>query len=115
MEQFMKFLELLFQTVKKLFLLYDNSEVYLKNLKESVEKDYLLFHFLEENINVKINKQEVNYPEIFLFEVFSLLILYVDTENYYCKAINKENIRYRFQLIEEICKKSYGVKDEIKK
>ena len=69
-----------------------NSEVYLKNLKENVEKDYLLFHFLEENINVKINKQEVNYPEIFLFEVFSSLILYVDTENYYCKAINKENI-----------------------
>lgn len=25
-----------------------NSEVYLKNLKENVEKDYLLFHFLEE-------------------------------------------------------------------
>ena len=92
-----------------------NSEVYLKNLKENIEKDYLLFHFLEENINVKINKQEVNYPEIFLFEVFSSLILYVDTENYYCKAINKENIRYRFQLIEEVCKKSYGVKNEIEK
>ena len=62
-----------------------NSEVCLKNLKENIEKDYLLFHFLEENINVKISKQEVNYPEIFLFEVFSSLILYVDTENYYCK------------------------------
>ena len=36
-----------------------NSEVYLKNLKENIEKDYLLFHFLEENIKMEIIRNDL--------------------------------------------------------
>ena len=83
-----------------------NSEVYLTNLKNSSEKNgnFELFHLLEENIEVKRNNMNIEPPDVFMFEIFSSLILYLDTESFYCKAINKDNILYRFGIIEEACK-----------
>lgn len=93
-----------------------NSEVYLTNLKNSSEKNgnFALFHLLEENIEVKKNSENIEYPDIFMFEIFSSLILYLNTENFYCKAINKDNILYRLGIIEEACKNRYRLKQELK-
>ena len=92
------------------------SEVYLANLKDDSEKNdnFELFHLLEENIEVKKNSENIEYPDIFMFEIFSSLILYLNTENFYCKAINKDNILYRLGIIEEACKNRYRLKQEIK-
>lgn len=92
------------------------SEVYLSNLKDRSEKNdnFELFHLLEENIEVKRNSENIEYPDIFMFEIFSSLILYLDTESFYCKAINKDNILYRFGIIEEACKNKYRLKQELK-
>ena len=92
------------------------SEVYLANLKDDSEKNdnFALFHLLEENIEVKKNSENIEYPDIFMFEIFSSLILYLNTENFYCKAINKDNILYRLGIIEEACKNRYRLKQELK-
>ena len=92
------------------------SEVYLANLKDDSEKNdnFELFHLLEENIEVKKNSVNIEPPDIFMFEIFSSLILYLNTENFYCKAINKDNILYRLGIIEEACKNRYRLKQEIK-
>ncbi|WP_304181157.1 hypothetical protein [Leptotrichia trevisanii] len=92
------------------------SEVYLANLKDDSEKNdnFELFHLLEENIEVKKNSVNIEPPDIFMFEIFSSLILYLDTESFYCKAINKDNILYRFGIIEEACKNKYRLKQELK-
>ncbi|BBM38083.1 hypothetical protein JCM16775_0790 [Leptotrichia hofstadii] len=92
------------------------SEVYLANLKDDSEKNdnFELFHLLEENIEVKRNSENIEYPDIFMFEIFSSLILYLDKESFYCKAINKDNILYRFGIIEEACKNKYRLKQELK-
>jgi len=92
------------------------SEVYLANLKDDSEKNdnFELFHLLEENIEVKKNNVNIEPPDIFMFEIFSSLILYLNTENFYCKAINKDNILYRLGIIEEACKNRYRLKQEIK-
>lgn len=93
-----------------------NSEVYLTNLKNSSEKNgnFELFHLLEENIEVKRNNMNIEPPDMFMFEIFSSLILYLNTENFYCKAINKDNILYRLGIIEEACKNRYRLKQELK-
>ena len=92
------------------------SEVYLANLKDDSEKNdnFELFHLLEENIEVKKNNVNIEPPDIFMFEIFSSLILYLNTENFYCKAINKDNILYRLGIIEEACKNRYRLKQELK-
>ena len=69
---------------------------------------------MEENIEVKKNSENIEYPDIFMFEIFSSLILYLNTENFYCKAINTDNILYRLGIIEEACKNRYRLKQELK-
>ena len=48
-----------------------------------------------------------------MYEIFSSLILCLDKKSFYCKAINKNNILYRFGIIEKACKSTYKVKREI--
>jgi len=90
-----------------------SSQISLSEFENKISKDFFVFHFLEENISVKIDNKSIGFPELFLYEIFSSLILCLDKKSFYCKAINKNNILYRFGIIEKACKSTYKVKREI--
>ena len=72
-----------------------SSQISLSEFENKISKDFFVFHFLEENISVKIDNKSIGFPELFLYEIFSSLILCLDKKSFYCKAINKNNILYR--------------------
>ena len=90
-----------------------SSQISLSEFENKISEDFFVFHFLEENISVKVNNKSIEFPELFLYEIFSSLILCLDKKSFYCKAINKNNILYRFGIIEKACKSTYKVKREI--
>ena len=71
-----------------------SSKVYLTDLEDedNEKNDHVLFHLLEEDINVKIDNEEMKFPENLFFEIFSSLVLFLDTKRHYCKILNLENM-----------------------
>ena len=92
-----------------------SSKVYLTDLEDedNEKNDHVLFHLLEEDINVKIDNEEMKFPENLFFEIFSSLVLFLDTKRHYCKILNLENILYRANIAKKAFEKKRKLQKEL--